>query len=81
VPPELIARFGSVTLFAASDHSELPSRTLREAGAFSYTAKFDPAAPSEGWARFDFRLDHALPPSDKDSRELGIVVSSLEILT
>jgi hypothetical protein len=80
VPPELIARFGAVTLFAAVDHRELPSRTLREAGAFSYTANFDLAAASAGWAQFDFWLDHALPPSDRDSRELGIVVSSLELL-
>jgi tRNA (mo5U34)-methyltransferase len=80
VPPELIARFGSVTLFAAADRRELPSWTLREAGAFSYTANFDPAAASAGWAQFDFWLDHALPPSDQDARERGSVVSSLELL-
>lgn len=79
VPPELIDRFGAVTLFAAADHRELPSRILREAGAFSYTAKFD-APASDGWTQLDFWVDHALPPSDRDSRELGIVVSSLEIL-
>jgi len=79
VPPELIDRFGAVTLSATANQRELSSRSFREAGEFAYTQNLEVAPTDGARMRLEFRLDHAFPPSDRDARELGIVVSSIEV--
>ena len=77
VPQPLIERYGPVTLHASADGVALPSQTYPESARFTYRATVDNASAS-GPIQLDFWLDHALPPSEADERELGIVVAALD---
>jgi tRNA (mo5U34)-methyltransferase len=78
VPQALIERHGPVTLHGTADGVELPSQTHRESGRFTYRATLDKVPSGDGKVRLDFWLDHALPPSEADERELGVVVAALD---
>jgi hypothetical protein len=78
LPPALIERFGPVTLHASADGAALPSQTFRESGRFTYRAVLNQSSPAATMVQLDFSLSDALPPSDSDERELGIVVAALE---
>ncbi len=78
VPQALIERYGPVTLHATADGVPLPSQTYHESARFTYRATLDKAQVSGDTVQLDFWLDHALPPSEADERELGIVVAALD---
>jgi len=78
VPQALIERYGPVTLHATADGSPLPSQTYSESARFTYRATLDSAAAAGAPVQLDFWLDHALPSSGSDERELGIVVAGLD---
>ena len=79
LPPDLLASLGPITLAGSANGIPLPWETYREAGAHIYACKVPAGALTGGIVRFDFELDKALPPSDLDRRELGIVVSSVRV--
>jgi tRNA (mo5U34)-methyltransferase len=78
VPQALIERYGPVTLHATASGAPLPSQTFHESARFTYRATLDKTASTGAPVQLDFWLDHALPPSDSDERELGIVVAALD---
>jgi 2-polyprenyl-3-methyl-5-hydroxy-6-metoxy-1,4-benzoquinol methylase len=78
VPQALIERYGPVTLHAAADGVPLRSQTHPASGRFTYRATLENSSPAGASVQLDFWLDHALPPSDSDERELGIVVAALD---
>jgi tRNA (mo5U34)-methyltransferase len=78
VPQALIARYGPVTLHASADGVPLPSQTYHESTRFTYRASLEKTPSSNDKVQLDFWLDHALPPSEADERELGIVVAALD---
>ena len=78
VPQALIERYGPVTLHATADGVPLPSQTYPESARFTYRATLDKSRSTVAPVQLDFWLDHALPPSDSDERELGIVVAALD---
>ncbi|HXA66130.1 MAG TPA: methyltransferase domain-containing protein [Bryobacteraceae bacterium] len=78
VPQALIERYGPLTLHAAADGVPLSSQTYHESARFTYRATLDKAPADGGKVQLDFWLDHALPPSEADERELGIVVAALD---
>ena len=78
VPQALIERYGPVTLHATADGSPLPSETYPESARVTYRATLDNATAAGATVQLDFWLDHALPPSGSDERELGIVVAGLD---
>ena len=80
VPQGLIERYGSVTIGASADGTPLPSQTYQQSGRFTYRAMIGNAPSADSLVQLDFTLDHALPPSPSDERELGIVVAALETL-
>jgi hypothetical protein len=73
VPPALVSRFGPVTLDCAAGGRRLGAETYDEAGVHRFERVLEP--PPEV---IEFSLDHALPPSEADERELGIVVGAIE---
>ena len=79
MPQALIERYGPVTLHATADGVPLPSQTLHESARFTYRAKLEKTPSAGSPVQLDFWLDHALPPSDSDERELGIVVAALDL--
>jgi len=75
VPEPVISRFGSITLKASADSQELKPETYRKAGAAIYQRQINKAGESQ----VNFALSNALPPTPADARELGVIVSSVEI--
>jgi hypothetical protein len=77
LPEALLKRLQSVTLSAAVNGVALPGETYTAPGAHVYARSVPANALAADVARVDFSLDKALPPGEVDSRELGIVVSSV----
>jgi hypothetical protein len=75
VPAILIEAFGKITLGARIGGGELQPLVVSEAGIHTFARKIP--APS-ATPSVDFHLDNAIDPNADDSRELGIVVASLE---
>jgi SAM-dependent methyltransferase len=74
-PPALIEKFGRVSLRAKIDGVEVEPLVMREAGIHHLVRKI--AMPSEVTS-VTFELDNALGVDAGYSRELGIIVASLE---
>jgi tRNA (mo5U34)-methyltransferase len=75
VPPILIEAFGKITLSAGIDGRELQPLVVSEPGIHTFVRRIP--APS-ATPSVDFHLDNAIDPNVHDSRELGIIVASLE---
>jgi hypothetical protein len=77
VPPVVIDKEKSVTLTAALAKSPLPPETYSKAGDYTFQREVPANLLAGDPVRVDFELDKAMPPSDADSRELGIVVLAI----
>jgi hypothetical protein len=84
VPPPTIAKLGNITLSAAIGGTPLAPETYSRAGEYTYRRDV-PANLLAGLAgdavRIDFQLDKVMPQGDVDKRELGIVTSSVGLLS
>jgi tRNA (mo5U34)-methyltransferase len=74
-PPLLIEQFGSITLYAEVDDAEVQPLVMRDPGIHMFVRKIP--KPSEVTSAV-FHLDRALGSDTGYSRELGIVVASIE---
>ena len=75
VPPILMETFRRITLGARIDGIELQSLVVCEPGVHTFARKIPTPTTTPS---VDFRLDNVIDPSPRDSRELGIIVASLE---
>jgi tRNA (mo5U34)-methyltransferase len=75
-PPLVIQKFGSITLRAKIDDVEVQPLVMRAPGIHEFVRTIP--NPSEVTSMV-FHLDHALGPDSGYSRELGIIVASLEL--
>jgi tRNA (mo5U34)-methyltransferase len=73
VPPELIQRFGPVTLSGEVNGVPLAPEIWEQGGELVYMRQL-PGGPAD----VSWTLSHAFPPSDTDERELGVVVARLD---
>jgi hypothetical protein len=80
VPDPVIQKLGSVQLAAAVDGYKLEPEVYAKSGKYTYTRDIPADHLKDDTARIDFSLDHALPPSDTDRRELGIIVSEVGLV-
>jgi tRNA (mo5U34)-methyltransferase len=64
-----------VTLAATLNGQQLAPQTFLKGGENRYRQSVPPGAFASGIAEIEFTLDRALPPSSRDPRELGLVVS------
>jgi SAM-dependent methyltransferase len=76
LPPEVFLKLGAMTLVIRWEGLELPPAVLDAPGEHSITRRV--SRPTEN-PTVEFELDKALPPSPEEPRELGIIVSSLEV--
>jgi 2-polyprenyl-3-methyl-5-hydroxy-6-metoxy-1,4-benzoquinol methylase len=74
VPPELIARCGSLTLWAEANGVALGGESFRASGKAMYVRSL-PSGPLD----LRFRLSDSFPPTAVDARELGIIVARLDV--
>ncbi len=76
-PEPLLAKLGSVTVTARVNGAALPAQSYDKPGEQFYRRSVSGATLSGDVARVDFELDRALPPTETDRRELGLVVISV----
>ncbi len=79
LPEQIFARLGPLTLRATVNGAPLPAETYSQPGDHVYAQAIDPASLGAANIAIEFELDKALPPSEQDRRELGIIVSSFQI--
>jgi hypothetical protein len=80
VPEEEIRTLGSLRLTAQMSTYRLRSLKIRHGGSYEYTADVPRDALFAEMLYVDFILNKAMPPSKKDARELGIVVSNIQLV-
>jgi hypothetical protein len=77
LPPALLQAQPSITLSASVNGNKLPPETWSKPGTFVYQRDVPAELLAGDAVRVDFELDKAMPPSEKDARELGLVVSKV----
>jgi len=77
LPEVVIDRVGAVTIVGRVNGVLLEPQTFAEPGDYFYTRELPPGTLSEEAARVEIELDRAMPPSDQDPRELGLVANSI----
>jgi hypothetical protein len=70
-----IQKFGSVSITGKLDTSELPPEKYAAAGQATYTREIPASALSGESVTVSFKVDHFIPASDADQRDLGVIVS------
>jgi len=77
LPEPVLQAHPSLTLSVSVNGNKLAPQTWSKAGSFVYQRDLPAAWMTGSSVRVDFELDKALPPSEKDARELGVVVSKV----
>ena len=77
IPEPVIQRLKTMSLSASIAGTTLPAESYTHAGEYTYTRDVPPALLAADAVHVDFALDKAIPPSDSDRRELGLVVSAV----
>jgi hypothetical protein len=77
VPDPVIQQLKSVTLTATVNGVALPPESYRKPGEYVFTREVDAKALGGASAQVDFALDKALAAGANDSRELGVVATSI----
>jgi hypothetical protein len=80
VPDHEIQALGSIKLTAQISAYRLHSMRVRRGGSYEYIADVPKDALFADILSVDFILNKAMPPSERDARELGVVVSSIQII-
>jgi hypothetical protein len=80
VPDAVIQKEGTVQLSASIQGYNLEPQTFSKAGQYTYTRDVPADKLQSGVVRIDFWVDHTLPPTDTDRRQLGIVVSQVGLV-
>ena len=80
VPDAVIQKLNSVQLSAAIQGYKLEPQLYTKSGQYTYTRDVPADKLQSDSVRIDFALDHALPPTDTDKRQLGIIVSEVGLV-
>jgi hypothetical protein len=79
VPPPVVERLKGVTLAILLNGVQLGSATWRNPGEYTFSADVPSASLGTEPVTFDFVLDRFLAAGAVDSRELGLIVSSVSL--
>lgn len=77
--PGPLAALGPLTLGASVNGAVLPAETYSAPGDHTYIRNIPRSALGAPNIQVEFQIDKALAPSDADRRELGLIVSSLDL--
>jgi hypothetical protein len=77
LPEVIINRLGAMTLSAKVNGTDLPPETFSKTGDWVYTREIPASALHGDAVTVDFAVDKAIPPSEQDSREVAIIVTSI----
>jgi hypothetical protein len=79
LPDSQLQRLGAMTLSADTGGQSLAARSLTHANEFTYSAPVPAGALQPGFVVVNFRLDKAAVNVQGDARELGVVVTAVEL--
>lgn len=80
VPDAVIEKVNSVTLSASVDGYKLEPETYTKGGQYTFTRDV-PADKLQGDSvQINFAVDHTIPPTGSDARELGVIVSQIGLV-
>jgi hypothetical protein len=80
VPDAVIKKLNSVELSASIQGFKLEPQIFTKPGQYTYKRDI-PADKLQGdVARIEFAVDHTLPPTENDKRQLGIIVSEVGLV-
>ena len=77
IPDVEIDKLKSMTLSASANGTKLEPETYTTGGQHVYTRDVPAAAMQGDAVTLNFALDKFLPPSGEDSRELGVIMSTV----
>jgi hypothetical protein len=77
IPDIEMQKLKSMTLSASANGVKLEPETYTTPGEHTYSRDVPASAMSGDAVTVNFALDKYLPPSDSDSRELGLIVSTV----
>jgi hypothetical protein len=80
VPEAVIQKVGSVQLSATIQGHKLDPQIYAKPGQYTYTRDVPADQLQSDVVRIDFAVDHTLPPTASDRRELGIIVSEVGLV-
>ncbi|MFL6463663.1 MAG: hypothetical protein ACJ73N_04550 [Bryobacteraceae bacterium] len=80
VPDHEIKALGPIKLTAQIVAYRLRSMRIRQGGSYEYIVDVPTGALFADILSVDFSLNKAMPPSERDARELGVVVSAIQIV-
>jgi hypothetical protein len=79
VPEALVGRVGSLTVTARVNGGTIATQTWTAPGEYTFSAPVPKAQLDAEAVTVDFSLDKFLAAGQADSRELGLIVSSVEL--
>jgi hypothetical protein len=77
VPAAIFDKLGPITVAAKVGAIELAPETYAQAGEATYARDLPASALGGDAVSLDFSVDKAIPPSDRDARELAIIVTTV----
>jgi hypothetical protein len=80
VPDAIIQKLSSVQLSAAIEGYKLAPQIYTKPGQYTYTRDVPADKLQSDVVRIDFAVDHTLPPTESDRRQLGIIVSEVGLV-
>lgn len=80
IPDVMFDRVGAMTLDAKANGLDLGSETFLTAGDATYMRDVSPVVLAGDSTTFDFSVDKGLPPSEKDPRELAVIVTRIGLI-
>jgi hypothetical protein len=80
VPDGVIEKLNSVQLSASVQGRKLEPQIFAKSGTYTYTRDVPPESLQSDVVRIEFSLDHALDPTPRDRRQLGIIVSEVGLV-
>lgn len=80
VPDVVIQKLVSTQLSASINGLKLEPQVYTKSGQYTYTRDVPSDKLQSETVRIDFSLDHTLPPTDIDHRQLGIIVSEVGLV-
>lgn len=81
IPEVVTEKLGPVTLSASIDGTKLASVTYSKPGGYIYAADVAPELMKKETVIVEFELDKSLPPGPSDQRELGVIATSVGLVT
>jgi len=80
VPGIVIERLGAVVLAASIGDQPVGSQTFSEAGQdLEFRQQVPDGLLGDEPVQVDFQLDKAIEPTDQDGRQLGVIVSAIQL--